>query len=223
MQKSQMIQDEDNRRLLAIREGDKQAFEALFHECYRPMVAYAFRFLGEMEPSESVVQDVFLKFWQKRKELMITSSLRSYLFRAVRNLSLNYLEHRKIMSGYASMVIERESDRHDYSDFYVEVGLREKIDAAVSALPEKRQEIFRLAREEGLKYREIAEQLNISVKTVETQMTLALKQLRTLLKDYRHLVLFFLGTGINKTKEKLPYRSISVKGKKLINCLPYRL
>jgi RNA polymerase sigma-70 factor (ECF subfamily) len=105
----------------------------------------------------------------------------------------------------------------------VEVGLREKIDAAVSALPEKRQEIFRLAREEGLKYREIAEQLNISVKTVETQMTLALKQLRTLLKDYRHLVLFFLGTGITKTKEKLPYRSISVKGKKLINCLPYRL
>jgi RNA polymerase sigma-70 factor (ECF subfamily) len=154
---------------------------------------------------------------------MITSSLRSYLFRAVRNLSLNYLEHRKIMSGYASMVMERESDRHDYSDFYVEVGLREKIDAAVSALPEKRQEIFRLAREEGLKYREIAEQLNISVKTVETQMTLALKQLRTSLKDYRHLVLFFLGTGLNRPKKNFPYQPISVKGKKLINCLPYRL
>ena len=218
-----MIQDEENRRLHAIREGDKHAFEELFHECYRPMVAYAFRFLGEMEPSESVVQDVFLKFWQKRRELMITSSLRSYLFRAVRNLSLNYLEHRKIMTGYSQMVLERESDRYDYSDFYVEVGLKEKIDAAVAALPEKRQEIFRLAREEGMKYREIADQLGISVKTVETQMTLALKQLRTSLKDYRHLVLFFLATELNRIENKLPYRLISVKGKKLINCLPYRL
>ena len=218
-----MIQDEENRRLHAIHEGDKHAFEELFHECYRPMVAYAFRFLGEMEPSESVVQDVFLKFWQKRRELMITSSLRSYLFRAVRNLSLNYLEHRKIMTGYSQMVLERESDRYDYSDFYVEVGLKEKIDAAVAALPEKRQEIFRLAREEGMKYREIADQLGISVKTVETQMTLALKQLRTSLKDYRHLVLFFLETELNRIENKSPYRPISVKGKKLINCLPYRL
>jgi len=218
-----MILNEENKRLQAIREGDKHAFELLFHECYRPMVAYAFRFLGEMEPAESVVQDVFLKFWQKRKELMITSSLRSYLFRAVRNLSLNYLEHQKIMTGYAHLVTERESDRFDYSDFYVEVGLKEKIDAAIASLPEKRQEIFRLAREEGLKYREIAEQLNISIKTVETQMTLALKQLRTALKDYRHLVLFFLSTGMKRQEEKPLYQLVSVKGKMHNNCLLYRL
>jgi RNA polymerase sigma-70 factor (ECF subfamily) len=69
-----------------------------------------------------------------------------------------------------------------------------KIEAAIAALPQKRQDIFRLAREEGLKYREIADQLKISVKTVETQMTLALKQLRESLKQYKNLVMFFLCT-----------------------------
>ena len=92
------------------------------------------------------------------------------------------------------MVIRNEDDRTEYNEFFLEYGLKLKIQAAIAALPEKRQEIFRLAREDGLKYREIADQLKISVKTVETQMTLALKQLRESLKAYRNLVMFFLCT-----------------------------
>src|SRR5665811_1735152 len=99
-------------------------------------------------------------------------------FRSVKNRCINRIEHEKIKSGYQTMVIKNESDRSEYSEFFLEFGLMKKIEAAIAALPEKRHEIFRLAREEGLKYREIAEQLNISIKTVETQMTLALKQLR---------------------------------------------
>jgi RNA polymerase sigma-70 factor (ECF subfamily) len=103
-----------------------------------------------------------------------------------------------VRSGYLRVQIEKSHEEGDYNSYYPEIGLLEKIEAAINALPSKRQEIFRLAREEGLKYREIADQLNLSVKTVETQMTLALKQLRDSLKEYHHLVLFFIlpGKGI---------------------------
>ena len=108
------------------------------------------------------------------------------------------IDHEKIKSGYQKMVIDHESDRSEYSEFFLEFGLRQKIEEAIAALPEKRQEIFRMAREEGLKYREIADKLNLSVKTVETQMTLSFRQLRDSLKQYRNMVMFFLFSGKGK-------------------------
>ena len=182
----------------AIRNDDKISYEKVFREFYRPMVAYAFRFLGELPDSESIVQDVFLRLWLKRKEIMITTSLQNYLFRSVKNHCINYIDHEKIKSGYQKMVIDHESDRSEYSEFFLEFGLRQKIEEAIAALPENRQEIFRMAREEGLKYREIADKLNLSVKTVETQMTLSLRQLRDSLKQYRNMVMFFLFSGKGK-------------------------
>ena len=176
----------------AIRNGDRQAFEKLFKTNYRPLTAYAFRFVRDLPTAENIVQDVFLKLWQSRENLLITTSLLHYLFRSVRNHSLNQIEKVKVRSGYQKLQIENSHNDEDFSAFYPEIGLLEKIEKAISGLPEKRQEIFRLAREEGLKYREIAEQLDISVKTVEAQMTMALKQLRESLKEYHHLVLFFL-------------------------------
>jgi len=189
-----MLTGSDNQIFEAIKRDDNGAYEKVFREYYRPMTAYAFRFLGNQSDSESIVQDVFLRLWQKRKELMITSSLQNYLFKSVKNHCINYIEHEKIKTGYQNLVIRNEADRSEYSEFFLEFGLMTKIEAAISSLPEKRQEIFRLAREEGLKYREIADRLNISVKTVETQMTLALKQLRESLKQYKNLVMFFLFT-----------------------------
>jgi len=187
-----MLTGSDSQIFEAIKRDDNGAYEMVFREYYRPMTAYAFRFLNNLTDSESIVQDVFLRLWQKRKEIMITSSLQNYLFRSVKNNCINYIEHEKIKTGYQGMVIKNETDRSEYSEFFLEFGLMKKIESAIAALPEKRQEIFRLAREDGLKYREIAEQLHISVKTVETQMTLALKQLRESLKVYKNLVMFFL-------------------------------
>jgi RNA polymerase sigma-70 factor (ECF subfamily) len=171
-----------------VKQGDKSAYETLFRENYSPMVAYAFRFFGDIEPSESVVQDVFLKLWHKRGEFDITTSLKNYLFRSVRNLCINRLEHEKIISSYQKYVIQKDTGRNSFGEFYIEVGLKEKIETAIKALPEKRQKIFRMAREDGLKYKEIAEELNISIKTVEAQMGLALKQLRETLKEYKSYV-----------------------------------
>lgn len=183
---------EDQNIFEAIRHDDRQAFERVFRESYRPLTAYAFRFVNDLPVAENIVQDVYLKLWQNRHQLVITTSLIHYLFRSVRNHSLNYLDKAKVRSEYLRMQIERDYSTEDYSAFYPEIGLLDKIETAINALPIKRQEIFRLAREEGLKYREIADRLNLSIKTVEAQMTLALKQLRESLKEYHHLVLFFM-------------------------------
>jgi RNA polymerase sigma-70 factor (ECF subfamily) len=179
----------------AIRLDDRQAFERLFREYYRPLTAYAFRFVRELPTAENIVQDVFLRLWQNRREIVITTSLEHYLFRSVRNHSLNQLDKARVRSGFLKMQMETESAHEDYAPFFPEPGLLDKIEAAISALPEKRQEIFRMAREEGLKYREIADKLNLSVKTVEAQMTLALKQLRESLKEFHPKVLFLMLTG----------------------------
>ena len=182
---------EEQNILEAIRLNDRQAFEKVFRDSYKPLKAYAFRFVNDLATAENMVQDVFLKLWQNRHNLVITTSLVHYLFRSIRNHSLNYLEKTRVRTGYLRMQLEKTQDEEDFSAFYPEIGLLEKIESAISALPPKRQEIFRLAREEGLKYREIADQLDLSVKTVEAQMSLALKQLRESLKVYHHLVLLF--------------------------------
>jgi len=179
----------------SIRNDDRQAFERLFREFYRPLTAYAFRFVRDLPTSENMVQDVYLKLWQNRREIIITTSLEHYLFRSVRNHSLNQLDKAKVRSEYLRQQIVQDTEDENYSAFYPEIGLMDKIEAAICALPEKRQEIFRMAREEGMKYREIAEKLDISVKTVEAQMTLALKQLREALKEFHPHVLFFMLTG----------------------------
>ena len=187
-----MLTGDDRQIFEAIKLDNNVAYEKIFRACYRPMTAYAFRFLGNLSDSESIVQDVFLRLWQKRREIIITSSLQQYLFRSVKNHCINFLEHERIKTRYQAVVIQNEADRSDYSEFFPEFDLMKRIESAIGALPPKRQEIFRLAREEGLKYREIADRLELSVKTVETQMTLALKQLRVALKSFRHLVLFFM-------------------------------
>ena len=175
-----------------IRHNSQQAFDRLFRELFLPLTAYAFRIVRDLPAAENIVQDVFLKLWQNRHEVHITTSIKHYLFRSVRNHSLNHLDKVKVRSEYHKLELEHEAENNDYQDYFPEIGLLNKIEKAINALPEKRQAIFRLAREEGLKYREIAEKLNLSVKTVEAQMTLALKQLRDSLKEYKHLLLFFL-------------------------------
>ena len=183
----------DDRQIFeAIKMNDNGAYEKLFRAYYRSMTSYAFRYLGNLPDSESIVQDVFLRLWQNRREISITSSLQNYLFKSVKNQCVNFLEHERIKTKYQNIVIQNEADRSAYSEFFPEPDLMKRIESAIEALPPKRQEIFRMAREQGLKYREIADQLGLSVKTVETQMTLALKQLRVLLKVYRHLALFFM-------------------------------
>ena len=167
---------------------DKRAFELVFNEYYSIMVLYATRFMDTREEAEEVVQDVFVKFWEKCDTLAQDSSIKSYLYRSVHNSCLNTLKHEKVKDGYRQHVIQlmetsyqNEFEKKDPDE------LRNRIISEIEKLPPRCAEIFKLSRFEGLKYQEIAEHLEISVKTVEVQMGKALKVLRENLQDLKNL------------------------------------
>jgi len=184
--------EEDLQLFQEIKKGDKAVFKKLFKAYYAPLCLYSNQFLKDHDDCEEVVQNLFLKIWEKRESIEITSSVRSYLFGSVRNSCLNWLKHRKIQLDYQKTTILNESGNETYGSYFLEVGLLEKIEEAISGLPERRREIFLLNREKGMKYREIADLLGLSVKTVETQMGQALKTLRETLSMYRNHVIAFL-------------------------------
>ncbi|MEI8113571.1 MAG: RNA polymerase sigma-70 factor [Bacteroidia bacterium] len=191
---------EDNQLYLKFSAGDERAFQTLFRKYYPAMCNFARQFLNDSELAEETVQDLFVKIWEKRENLNIQTSVKHYFFRSVRNHCLNQLQHDKIKKQYSGRMLETAHQEINPDDFYLEVDLVQRIEKSINSLPPKRQEIFRLSREQGLKYKEIAETLNISVKTVEAQMGLALKYLREELKDFSThfltLLLIFNKSGL---------------------------
>ena len=174
-----------------IKKGNEKAFEILFHKYYSHMCSFAAKIINDDVAAEEIVQDFFVKLWEKREQLFIETSLKNYFFRSVKNLCLNYIQHNKTKLRYAQVVISEVENTFSDDSNYPETDLHEKIEESINSLPEKRQEIFRLSRQEGLKYHEIAQKLNISIKTVETQMSLAIKTLRDKLKNYTTFFSFF--------------------------------
>ncbi len=181
---------EEKKRFEALSHSDVQAFEQIFRDYYSPLCLYASRILEDEVAAEEIVQEFFVKLWEKRSQIEIESSAKSYFFRSVKNLCLNRIKHEQIKLQHAREVIA-SAESKDYGDQFPEVDLKKDIEESIASLPEKRREIFRLSREEGLKYREIAEKLNISIKTVEAQMGQAIRYLRDKLKKYNSF-LFFL-------------------------------
>ncbi len=171
----------------------KRQFEEIFKLHYSNMCAYANIFLKDIDASEEVVQEVLFKLWTNRATIEITLSIQSYLFRAVRNSCLNVIKHVNIREDY-KVHNERNIKMDEYAqeDEVIVSELEQRIAKAIDQLPVERKKVFILSRYDGLKYKEIAEKLNISVKTVENQMGSALKSLRKELADYMPwLVLFF--------------------------------
>jgi RNA polymerase sigma-70 factor, ECF subfamily len=189
-----MDQTTDQQLFQELKTGEERAFQLLFLKYYAVLCNYANQFLKDREAAEETVQDTFVRIWEKREKLNIEISVKHYLFRSIRNHCLNQIQHVKIRKKYADMVIEDNCQEIQIDNFYIETDLIQRIEKCIESLPPKRQEIFRLSREQGLKYKEIAETLNISVKTVEAQMGLALKYLRDELKDFNEnlLTLFFI-------------------------------
>lgn len=143
-----------------------------------------------MDQAEEIVQEMFFNFWQKKEKVDISISLEAYLFRSVRNSCLNYLKHLKVREEHRLATNEelrkKEQEVHDNMEA---LELQERIDRTIDQLPPERKKIFKMSRFEELKYKEIAEKLNISVKTVEVQMSKALKFLRVHLSDYLSVIL----------------------------------
>ena len=180
-----MILNEQH-QLRKIRKGDIDTFEQLFHRFYQGMFSYAKTFLRSGEAAEEVIQDVFYNIWKNRDSLRITRSWQSYLYRAVYNNSMMYL--RRTRREYP-MEEDLTSDSDSGTpDPLQEMQFREVSDLVsktIEELPERTREIFLMSRQEGLKYKEIAKKLSVSLKTVEAHMGKALKVLRNSLEKYR--------------------------------------
>jgi RNA polymerase sigma-70 factor (ECF subfamily) len=158
-------------------------FEKAFKEHFRALHAYAFTIIRDEEQAEEIVQNMFFKLWEKKEQIDEISSIKAYLYRATHNESLNYLKHTKVRAAYETYIKSSNSEGGDAVDTLSTKELQQKIDKALNELPEQCRTIFQMSRFEELKYREIAEQLNLSVKTVENQMGKALKVLREKLAD----------------------------------------
>lgn len=184
-----------NERRLDTAEGlDNQAFERLFREYFTPLMTFSRRILGNEDDAREVVHQVFIKLWEKRSEVDISTSLKSYLFTAVNNRSLNVIRDRR---KFSSEEVPERAGEWDVSAEIESMELEEKIRGVIDSLPEKCRMIFEMNRFDGLKYAEIATQLDISVKTVENQMSKALKILRDQLAKYLTILLWMICFTLN--------------------------
>jgi len=182
----------DSKILIAdLREGDKKAYEFLFRNYYAALCHYAERYIKDQSLAEDVVAQVFCNLFIKRQELVI-QSIEPYLFFSVRNSALNSLRSRKNISetdktsDYEMLPLSGLAG-NDFSNPMLHREAEKLLEDAINTLPPKCREIFLLSRNERLSHKEIAKKLGISVNTVETQMSRAIKKLSKLLGDYIRL------------------------------------
>lgn len=167
----------------------EKVIELLFKEHFEPLCRMASKFIYDFDASKDIVHEVFIAFWNKYDSLPEDTPYKSYLFTAVRNKSFNHLRDSKKHLNIA----DAEEEKAPETNQSIEVKeLKNEIDYALNLLPEKCREVFELSRFEDMKYAQIATHLNISVKTVEGQMSKALRLLREHLKDFMVFILIIL-------------------------------
>lgn len=161
-----------------------EKFNQFFHDYYTNLSRFAYTYVKDEAIAEEIVHEVFVNLWQKQ-ELTEIESIRSFLYISVRNKSLNYLRDHKTRTLHENeFAMERERNSLYENNEYEHKQLEQLVKDAVAELPEKCREIFELSRNENLTYQQIADQLNISAKTVENQISIAIKKLKTKLRDY---------------------------------------
>jgi RNA polymerase sigma-70 factor, ECF subfamily len=169
-----------------IHDGDIREFERLFVTHYEPLCHHANKIIKDMDTAEDIVQEFFYNFWKNRESFSPKLSLNAYLYQSIRNNALHFLEHIAVRQIYANEVINayQEAGQQLEQENVEMHELNKVIDATLKQLPERCSRIFRMNRFEGKKYREIAEIMSISVKTVEADMGKALHLFRKSLKEF---------------------------------------
>lgn len=176
----------------SIQSLDKANFEMLFRMHFSGLCFFAQKYVKDFEFAREIVQEAFLNLWEKRETIDMNRPVKSYLSMMIHNKCTNHLrDTRKFDSTILNIENLLDSSEYEDTDQLVEEELKAKIDAAIMELPEKCRVIFQMNRYENLKYQEIADKLNISVKTVETQMSKALQHMRIRLAEYISAVLVF--------------------------------
>lgn len=171
--------------LKKISAGNETAFRQLYHHFYKKLLQFAFALVKQKEVAEELVEDVFIKFWKNRYAAESIRNVKVYLYTAAKNTCLNYLSskmHENITRPFDAINIELAGTLSPdqiliYRETYA------KIKKAIETLPPRCKMIFKLIREDGLKYKEVAEILNLSLSTVETQMTIAIRRISFIIKE----------------------------------------
>lgn len=169
-------------------QDDEEAFRILFYDFFAPLCVFAHRYLEEMETCEDIVQETFYRIWKNRKDLDIQISARNFLITSVRNACLDLIRKQEIEKRWIEKRLEEDTEE-EYEDLYTTQELESLLNQALNKLPEQIASTFRMNRFDSKTYMEIAEEKQISVKTVEAYMTRALKFLRIELKDYLPILL----------------------------------
>ncbi|WP_235934077.1 RNA polymerase sigma-70 factor [Sunxiuqinia indica] len=195
-----MKYDDKNRLLIGLKSKDLDAYEMIFFRYHGRLVLFANKFTYDLEVAQDIVQDAFLTLWEKADLLTINDSPKSYLFQMVKNRSLNYKRHLNVKSSVKDRLIAEiqslEIDMYnrpgDPFESLLESELENRIDQIIQKLPGKCQRVFVMSRKEHRKNKEIAEELGVSVKTVEKYISKALKVLRIELADYIGVFMYLL-------------------------------
>lgn len=175
----------DRVRLERIRAGDIAEFEGVFREMAPSLRVYIARYVGAREIAEDLVQDLFLTLWRNREALDIHAPIAHYLFTAARNRALNHLKHERVVTRFqrAPMLAAEYAPVAD--EALLEAELARRIQEAIERLPKRARLIFTMSRQRKMTYQQIAQELDLSVKTIETQMGRALRSIRLYLRDFR--------------------------------------
>lgn len=180
---------EDHKQILErLRRDDQSALQELFHRCYLPVCTTIRRFIQDHGLVEDLAQEVFVRFWEKRHSLQINSSLNGYLRRMAINEALGYLRRNKVFIEKLDPASNREL-APDVERQLLHSELEDEIRAAIDKLPPRCRTVFQLSRFEELTYQEIADKMDISIKTVENQMGKALRVLREQLQQYLNFMI----------------------------------
>jgi RNA polymerase sigma-19 factor, ECF subfamily len=173
---------------------DKSGFETLFKLHFKYLCHFAQQYVMDADSAQDICQKVFINLWEKRAEIDSTKSLKSYLFTSVKNRCLNHIRDQKKFRSKTLDLDCADFSIIEETDHFAVEELQDKIEKALSALPEKCRLVFEMSRFQSMKYREIAEELEVSQKTVEAHMSKAIKHLREHLEDY--LFVFILLSSI---------------------------
>ena len=167
-------------------------FEQVFKAHFKGLHRYACTIVKDESTAEELVQNVFYKLWEKKEQIKVQQSVQAYLYRAVYNDCLNYLKHNKVKANHQAQTRYTSKEHDNHTDPAIVKELERHIDEALNDLPEQCRTIFQLSRFEDLKYRMIADQMGLSVKTVENQMGKALRILRQKLAGFLPIILLLI-------------------------------
>lgn len=188
--------DFDDFFLLRFKKGDELAFEKIFKSNYNPIVGFCHQFISDLDKSKSLAQEVFLNLWLSREKIRNLNGIKAFLYTSAKSACLNYIRHQKVIRKYEDKHLQEMENKLNQEvlesfDFNaLEFSeLEGYIHRAINDLPDKCRQVFILSRFEGKMNKEIAEELNISVKAVEANITRALKTLKTRLSDYLPAIL----------------------------------